>query len=237
MNIDGDIINGTFSTRAPKMNLKILRFILRDDSTRFIFNLGIFFCLVAALFLYLDWFWVSLVPLSFLALIAYAIFRLVTLRRIEFKNAVLAPGIVVSQSPLEIVTIANLATGEATNDCWAVASSKCSSLSPLSDHIGSRIPCVVAFTGSGFSQSWDSMVTSIMTDGVRDFTGLNDCLERLENLAEEEWNILDKLRKDGRLDSLAVGTNLVSELIKDQNNNSPPALATFISQTISEEEQ
>lgn len=187
--IDGDIVGGTFSSRAPKVNLNPVRFLFRDSTVYFIFKLFLFFALVGGL---LFAFWSKIVGASLLVialLIAVAIWRYISLRKVEFRNAVLCPGIVVAQKPPTVLILANMACGGSNEPIWGVKMEECRSLRPLPNKVGQQIPCVTAFQGSGFGGSWDKMVSTPLTSGTGDKKKLAEALSRLDD--EEEWQVLE----------------------------------------------
>src|SRR5262245_53448118 len=99
--IDGDIdaVYGTFSTRAPKIRMNPVRFLIRDCTLFFAFKIFLFFFGVGTLtFVY----WTKVLGGIFLAiglLFAISIWRYLNLRKLEFKSAVLTPGVVIAHTP------------------------------------------------------------------------------------------------------------------------------------------
>ncbi len=187
--IDGDIVGGTFSSRAPKVKLKPVRLLFRDSTVYLIFKICLFFAVVGGLLLA---FWSKIVGAILVVialLIAVTIWRYISLRKIEFQNAVLCPGIVVAQRPPTVLILANMACGGAKEPIWGVKMEDCRSLKPLPNKVGQRIPCVTAFQGSGFGGSWDKMVSSPLTSGTGNKKKLADALSRLDD--EEEWQVLE----------------------------------------------
>ncbi|MEM7601566.1 MAG: DUF3239 domain-containing protein, partial [Verrucomicrobiota bacterium] len=149
----------------------------------------LFFLLFAGLFFL---FWSKIVGLCLLVLsilIAFVILRFINLRKVEFQNAVLSPGIVIAQKPPTVLILANMACGGSSEPIWAVKMENCRSLSPFPNQIGQRIPCVTAFLGSGFGGSWDAMVPNPLTSGTGDETELQEALSRLDD--EDEWQVLE----------------------------------------------
>lgn len=194
IHIDGDIVNGTFSTRAPKVRLRPLRFLWRDSTLFLIFIIFLTLFITGCIVFY---FWSKiaggiLVVISFL--FAFIVWRFIELRRIEFKNGVLCPGIVVCENPPTVLILANMACGGATTPVWAVTAQDCRSVKPFKCEVGNRIPCVSAFQGSGLGGSWDRMVANPLTSGTGDKNELSKALARLND--ETEWHILqDAIRR------------------------------------------
>ncbi len=187
--IDGDIVGGTFSSRAPKVKLNPVRFLFRDSTVYFIFKIFLFFALVGALVLA---FWSKVagaILLVIALLISASIWRYISLRKVEFRNAVLSPGIVVAQKPPTVLILANMACGGSREPVWGVKMEECRSLRPLPNKVGQRIPCVTAFQGSGMGGSWDKMVSSPLTSGTGNKKKLEEALSRLDD--EEEWQVLE----------------------------------------------
>ena len=186
--IDGEIVNGTFSTRAPKIRMNPVRLLFWDATLFFVFKIFLFLFVIGSLIFV---FWTKILGGIFLAiglLAAVCIWRYVSLRKMEFKNAVLAPGIVTAQNPPTVLILTNMACGDAEAPVWAVELKDCRSLSPFSAEIGTRIPCVTAFLGSGIGGSWDKMVSNPLTSGTGDRKLLDEALARLDD--EDEWRIL-----------------------------------------------
>lgn len=211
LGIDGDIVNDTFSSRAPKVKLNKLRFALRNETMGFVFKIIAFLSAFTLIFMIPGWYWIS----AFLGFVVIFMFwaqnRYLNLRNIEFQNAVLAYGIVTAETPLTVVAMSNLSTSSSSGPIWAVQPIECKSLMPLDARLGSKIPCVVAFQGDGFS-AWSSMVSHTLSDGTGDSQILNQRLERLDTEAGNEWEILENLYKIGKLDNLPHGTTKITGL-------------------------
>lgn len=187
--IDGDVLRGTFSSRAPKVKLNPVRLLFRDSTVFLIFKCFLLFAVVGGVVLA---FWSKIVGgvlLVISLLIAVTIWRYISLRRVEFENAVLCPGIVIAEKPPTVMILANLACGETEEPIWGVKIEECTSLSPFRNQVGQRIPCVTAFLGGGYGGSWDQMVSSALTSGTGDKRKLSAALSRLDD--EEEWQVLE----------------------------------------------
>ena len=187
--IDGDIVRGTFSTRAPKVKLNPIRYLFRDSTVYTIFKIFLFFAVVGGLALT---FWSKIAGAILLVIafvIALSIWHYLNLRKVEFQNAVLCPGIVVQQKPPTVLILADMSCGGSNEPVWGVHLEYCESLRPLPNKVGQRIPCVSAFQGNGFSGSWDKMVCSPLTSGTGNKKKLKDALSRLSD--EEEWQVLE----------------------------------------------
>ncbi|MEM9480594.1 MAG: DUF3239 domain-containing protein [Verrucomicrobiota bacterium] len=195
INIDGEIVRDSFSTRAPKIKLNRFRYLFRDPSASFFLNLAVGFGLVAVL----SWFaWSKIVGIIFLILAVLTCFglaRLLANRSTEFMHALLVPGIVVQENPPKILVLANLACGGASEEHWAVAlADSRRTLRPFSKEVGTRIPCVAGFLGDGFNGSWDKMIVHPLTSGSGNKKKLQDALERLND--DDEWEILEGAVRD-----------------------------------------
>lgn len=187
--IDGDIVNGTFSSRAPKVKLNSVRLLFRDTTVNFFFKVFLFLFLVGG-GVFMLWSKVAGSIFLILAVVtAIAIWRYISLRRIEYQNAVLCPGIVVSQSPPTVLILANMSCGGAGKPIWGVKMEESRSFKPFPTEIGQRIPCVTAFQGSGFGECWDRMISSPLTSGTGNKKKLQEALSRLND--EEEWRVLE----------------------------------------------
>ncbi len=187
--IDGDIVGGTFSSRAPKIKLNPVRFLFRDSTVYLIFKFFLLFAVIGGLVFAL---WSKIIGgilIAIALLIAFSIWRYISLRKIEFLNAVLCPGIVVHQKPPTVLILSNMACGGASEPVWGVKVEDCQSLRPFPNRIGTRIPCVTAFQGTGFGGSWDQMVSSPLTSGTGNRKKLDEALSRLND--EEEWQVLE----------------------------------------------
>ncbi len=134
--IDSDIVHGTFSTCAPKVRMSAVRLLLRDSTLFFVFKIFLFFFVVGTLtFVY----WTKVlggVLLAIALLVGVTIWRYLTLRRIEFKNAVLTPGVVIAQKPPTVLILANMVCDGGKAPIWAVEAQDCRSLEPLPAQIG-----------------------------------------------------------------------------------------------------
>lgn len=187
--IDGDIVGGTFSSRAPRVKINPVRLLFRDSTVYLIFKIFLFVAVVGSLVLAF-WSKIAGAGLAVIAvLIAISIYRYISLRKVEFKNAVLCPGIVIAQRPPTVLILANLACGGSKEPIWGVKMVDCRSLRPLPNKVDQRIPCVTAFQGSGFGGSWDKMVSSPLTSGTGNKKKLKEALSRLDD--EEEWRVLE----------------------------------------------
>jgi len=91
--IDGDIVHGTFSNRAPKIRMNPLRLLLRDATLFLVFKIFLFFFVVGILaFVY----WTKVlgsILVVIALLLAASIWRYLSLRKLEFQNALLTPGV------------------------------------------------------------------------------------------------------------------------------------------------
>ena len=168
------------------------RLLFRDSMLFLVFKIFLFFFVVGiGVFAY----WTKALGGIFVAiavLLAITIWRYLSLRKIEFKNAVLNPGVVIARKPPTVLILANIACGgqkAAKEPIWAVEAVECRSLEPLPAEIGTRIPCVTAFLGSGFSGSWERMVSTPLTSGTGSRKLLEEALLRLSS--ENEWRILN----------------------------------------------
>jgi hypothetical protein len=87
--IDSDIVHGTFSTCAPKIEMSPGRLLFRDSMLFLVFKIFLFFFVVGiGVFAY----WTKVpggIFVAIAALLAISIWRYLSLRKIEFKNAVL----------------------------------------------------------------------------------------------------------------------------------------------------
>lgn len=187
--IDGDVVRGTFSSRAPKVKLEPVRLLFRDSTVFLIFKIFLFLAVVGGVVFA---FWSKIaggVLLVVALLIAVTIWRYISLRKVEFQNAVLCPGIVIAQKPPTVLILANMACGGTKEPIWGVKIEDCTSLRPFPNKVGQRIPCVTAFQGSGYGGSWDQMVSSPLTSGTGDKKKLKAALSRLDD--EEEWQVLE----------------------------------------------
>ena len=187
--IDGDIVGGTFSSRAPKVRLNPVRLLFKDSTVYLIFKIFLFIGVVGGVVFAFSSKIAGGILLVLALLIAVTIWRYISLRRVEFQNAVLCPGIVISQKPPTVLILANMACGGAKEPIWAVKMEDCRSLRPLPNKVGQRIPCVTAFQGSGFGGSWEKMVSSPLTSGTGNKKKLEEALSRLDD--EEEWQVLE----------------------------------------------
>lgn len=187
--IDGDIVNGTFSTRAPKVEMSAMRLLSRDPSLGLLLKLMLFLLVVGVLLFAL---WSKIVGglLIGLALLLVGFgHRYLGLRRTEFRHAVLTPGVVVAEKPPTVLVLANLATGGG-DPVWGVRIEECRSFAPLDSRVGTRIPCVSAFLGDGVGGSWDQMVCQPLSSATGDPQVLGAALARLDD--EEEWRVLEQ---------------------------------------------
>ena len=187
--IDGDFVGGTFSSRAPKIKLNPVRFLFRDSTVFLFFRVFLFLAAVGGLVFAL---WSKIfggILLAIALLVAFSIWRFTSLRKIEFQNAVLCPGIVIAEKPPTVLILANLACGGAKEPIWGVKMEDCRSFGPYPNKIGQRIPCVTAFLGTGYGGSWDRMISGPLTSGTGDQKKLNEALSRLND--EEEWRVLE----------------------------------------------
>jgi hypothetical protein len=187
--IDGEVVSGTFSSRAPKVKLNPFRLLFRDSILFLIFKILLLFVFVGSVVFA---FWSKIaggVLLVIALLVTVTIWRYISLRRVEFQNAVLCPGIVISQKPPTLLILADMSCGGTKQPIWGVKMEKCTSLKPFRSNVGQRIPCVTAFQGSGYGGSWDQMVSSSLTSGTGDKEKLTEAMSRLDD--EEEWQILE----------------------------------------------
>lgn len=188
LSIDGDIINGTFSSRAPRISLVPFRFVFRNATTLFLLKVFIFFAVVGGL-VFILWSKIAGSILFLPALLmAFAIWRSIGLRAIEFKSAVLCPGIVIGENPPTVLVLANLTCDGSPTPVWGVKAESCKSLKPFKPIIGNRIPCVAGFFGDGLEGSWDDMVINPLSSGTGDKAKLSEALARLDD--ETEWSVL-----------------------------------------------
>jgi hypothetical protein len=187
--IDGDIINGTFSCRAPKIRLEPVRFMFRSGTSLFLLKVFLFFAVVGGL-VFILWSKIAGVILFLPALlIAFLLWRLIGLRATEFQNAVLCPGIVIAENPPTVLVLANLTSDGSPDPVWGVKSESSKSLKPFKAIIGNRIPCAAGFLGDGLEGSWDDMVVNPLSSGTGDKAKLSEALARLDD--ETEWGVLE----------------------------------------------
>jgi hypothetical protein len=187
--IDSDIINGTYSTFAPKVTMNSARFLFRDCTLFLVFRIFLFFFVAGVVtFVWLKILGGALIAIALL--LAATVWRYLSLRKIEFKNAVLTPGVVIAQRPPTVLVLANLACDGRKTPVLGLKVEDCRSLEPLSAEIGTRIPCVTAFLGSGLGGCWDKMVSNPLTSGTGDRQLLGQALSRLDD--EDDWRILNE---------------------------------------------
>jgi len=187
--IDGDFINGTFSSRAPKVKLNTVRFLFKDSSAFLLMIIFLFFALIGGL-LFALWSKILGGMILVIALMVAALnWRYISVRKLEFKNAVLCPGIVIEERPPTVLILANMTCDGSGQKAWAVKSENCRSLHPFPHQLGTRVPCVSAFLGSGDEGSWDQMISYPLTSGTGNRQKLHETLARLSD--EEEWQILE----------------------------------------------
>lgn len=195
----GDIVNGTFSGRAPKIKLDPLRLLRRDLALSLLFKIFLFFAIVGGALVAISWKILGGILLVIAVLLAVLIWRFIGNRKTEFQNAVLSPGIVISESPPTVLILANMASDGEYGDApiWGVKKEDSRSLEPFPNKIGQRIPCVTAFLGTRLEGSWDQMVSSPLTSGTGDRKKLEEALSRLDD--EEEWRILEMAIQQNRI--------------------------------------
>ena len=160
--IDGEIVNGSFSTSAPHVRMSTLRLIRFHPAARF---LGAVCLVIVVVFLPAGFLGAALVNSSGSRLLevvggllllvgnlALLVFfaALFFLNRIckgmarIFENGLLTPGVVVSESPLQFVVLANMNTGFG-DGALAVQRFKVDRLPSHPNKVGTRFPCVSYF--------------------------------------------------------------------------------------------
>lgn len=186
----GEVVNSSFSRRAPGVKLDAQRYIMRDFTTKFYLYVSIVFLLGGLVSLAL---WSKIAGGIFLAISIFAgwiVWKVIQGRTIAFRAAVLAPGIVISEKPLEVLILTSMSTGMSDDPHWGLKKETPGCIKPYTAKVGTRVPCVTSFQGEGPDYSWGSMVCDVLTTGTGKAADLNGAMARLDD--EEEWQILEK---------------------------------------------
>ncbi|RYD72639.1 MAG: DUF3239 domain-containing protein [Verrucomicrobiaceae bacterium] len=211
---EGDIVNNSASTRAPKVRMNALRYFRRNSELGCVMNFVIIGLISSAILLSVGWPITGGIALVLTILLLMTIFWCISLRKIEFQNALLVPGVVISSAPLRIAVLAEMSTGGGRS-VLAVKTIDCKETSPFSKTVGTRVPCVAAFQGDGRNGVWDQVVASSLADGCGDIKILQRCLNRVD---EEEWKTLEAFISRT---TFPVGERL---LFLNQTPSGPPPL-------------
>ena len=195
--IDGEIVNDSFSSRAPHVELEPLRFLFRNNTAQFFVWILLGAFLLIVLSVVMGWLVFGVVVSLLFVMSTLVVSRMVAVRKIEFKNAFLAPGVLVSSDPLKIAILANMTCDGSGDERWAVHLTKTSDVRPFKSHVGTRVPCVCGFLGDGTNGHWDGIIGTLLSDGCSNREILDRSLKRLND--PEEWGILETAVRQGRL--------------------------------------
>lgn len=195
----GNLAGGSFSSRAPRTKLNVVRFLFRDSTVFLILKIFLFFLVAGVLTLAFWVLWIGIGLILIAVVVGGTIWRYISLRQVEFMNAVLSPGLVINEKPLVVLVLADLSSDGRNGPVWAVKSIEVNSVAPLRRKVGAKVPCVTAFQGSGLNGSWDNMICSLLTDGTGDKARIKEALDCFE---DEEWQMLSAVYAQDRFPAL-----------------------------------
>jgi Protein of unknown function (DUF3239) len=215
--IDGNEVRGTWSTCAAKIRLNPVRYLWSKDETRPFFQMWLVFAAGMILSFFLRW-WifagimaVLVLPLSFLL---FWIFRRVAE---IFHSAALTAGMVVSQNPLEFISIANMDTGVGES-AYAVKRVAIRRLPCHSKAEGTHFPCVSGFQKGPAIERWGDFDPQPLSFG----TGNVKLIQARKNkLGDEAFAQLQKIYERGDYPKKPGQLIWVNE---DHDQKSPPIL-------------
>ncbi len=190
---DGDIINNSFSTNAPKIRASFLRILKYDRSLASAFKGACVIFLIASaaiggcIWLYATGHWVWGTLLAIILFLFKQVIGMVFLgvclapRRIKqmYGNALLSPALIISEKPLRCLCTANLSNGMG-EDYVGVKIIEPSQLPISTIKIGRAIPCVSTFEDGEHDDRWDDFSPSPIEWGTGDKNEVKRCMEKLD---------------------------------------------------------
>ena len=210
----GEVINDSFSTRPARVSLQFLRYCRYEFAVRLLRNAFLFFSIFAvALFIFGHWIIGSIVALPVIALIL-VLFWVRKMVAGIYKHAALTTGIVISESPLEFVSLANMDNG-AGHTSWAVKRISIDALPCHATTVGTRFPCVAGFQDGPRTDRWGNFNPNPLSFGTGDAKLLET---RLADLGVKEFEILEGFIRSGRVPKKANEILFIEE----ETNTPPP---------------
>jgi hypothetical protein len=194
--IDGDVVRGTFSPCAGKVRLNPFRYFYyaANPAVRLIVMGWLMFLLPMLAAFVLQW-WIAGIVLALPTVAITLLMAWIARRTSEiFYSAGLTPGLVVSQHPLEFISLANMdcVMGE---PAYAVKRVGIRNLPCFSSEPGTTFPCVSGFLAGPDYHRWADFDPQPLSLGTGDRRLLQ---ARTEKLGAETFEHLKRVYREGR---------------------------------------
>ena len=192
---DGKIINNSFSTRAPRINASQLRLLWYDAGLGCFGKLALYLFLFSAGFFALGWY----IPSGLFAVFALlmTIFTALLVRNAKSisENALLCPGVVVSESPLRILVMAEMGTGLTEDTLLALKVLEFEKLPCHAGRLGEIIPFVSSFTPGKEPHRWADFAPDPISFATGNLQSIQECLSRFD---ADELTILNRHYRENK---------------------------------------
>ena len=202
-NIDGEVINDSFSTCAPHVNASMARILKYDDEFRGNVIMIIIILLIATsvvtlsiiLFIYGHWILgtILLIPVVLARNIIFNLlynFPLIFKRTKQFYHSgLLTPGIIIDVNPVKLLCLAEMGNGMGF-ECYGLKMIKIKQLPSHAGQINEEIPCVSVFQEGESYKLWGDFDPKPISWGTDDVDILKKCIEKI---GREQFKILQNL--------------------------------------------
>ncbi len=195
MEPEGKIINDSFSTRCPKIKASRGRLLRYHPEINLLFKITLCTLLAAVTFVALSW--LILAILTGILLIGEIwLLRFATTKQAEiYENALLTPGIIVTEKPIEVVVLANMNTGYTDGPIWATQLYRYKQLPLTEIKKGGIVPCVSGFQGDEI-EKYERFTAGPLSFATKDIEAIKRNSTRFE---EDELKLLQTLVSNGNI--------------------------------------
>ena len=208
--IDGDIVNSSYSTRAPKIQPRFFRWVRYHSEFKLLFYAALVLLVVGfamwgggmelgkrlegALAGVAKVFGVIGFLMLLLGIAVALLLRwLWKHTAIHFANALLTPGIVISRDPLQVAVLANMSTGMGKT-YHGVRRLDLPALPVHENEPGTRVPFSTTFLEGDHDGRWGDFNPEPICFGTGDRRRIDECLSRIDN---DEFEALETCVRSG----------------------------------------